>query len=96
MGMKPLGQAQYSSMATARSLATMYGATVPASADFCYIQCETQDCRWRDDGVDPTAAIGQILAAKDTIVLRRAQFANFRMIETAASAKVNISFYKTG
>ena len=96
MGMKPLGQAQNTNVAAAVSLAVLYGASVPASADFCFIQCESQDCRWRDDGVNPTAGVGQILTAKDTLVLRRAQFAAFKIIETAASAKVNVSFYKTG
>lgn len=95
--MKPLGQAQYSSMATARSLATMYGATVPASSDFCYIQCEAQNCRWTDDGTTtPTTLVGMILAVGDVLVVTKPNFSKFKIIQAAASAKVNATFYKTG
>jgi len=57
------------------------------------IQAEDQDVRWRDDGTAPTAAAGMLLCAGESMWycgdIRAIQF-----IEVAASAKLNVSFYK--
>lgn len=96
MGKKNVGTYPNCAAATAKTLAGLIGTTVPATADHALVQCETQECRWRDDGAAPTAALGNLLAVKDTLIVRRAQFANFQLIEIAASTKVNVVFYKTG
>lgn len=96
MAARSLGYAQSASLSAARSLATIFGGTVPAASDFCVVQCEAQPCRWRADGTDPTATVGNLLAAGDTLVVGRAWYARFRIVETAASAKVSVDFQKTG
>lgn len=86
------GYQQITSLAAAQAL------TPPASAPGwgavykALIQAEAQDCRWRDDGVDPTAAVGMILPAKTTLEYE-GSLHKFKIIETAASAKVNVSYY---
>ena len=94
---KSVGFKQTTSVSAATAMTGLApSGTVPATADFVMIQCETQNCRWRDDGTSPTASVGNLLTAGDTLIVRRSQFANFKIIETAASASVNADFRKTG
>lgn len=93
---KPNGYAQYTSLAAAKSLKTDAPATgtiLPDRSIKALIQAETQDIRWTDDGTTPTAAIGMLLKA-NTVLEFEGNLATFKMIEVAASAKVNISYYK--
>lgn len=93
---KNVGSAQCVALSSAVTLATAYGSTIPATADYCTIQAESQSIRWRDDAVNPTAGVGNVLAAGDTLIVNKAQFTRLRLIEATASAKAMICFYKTG
>jgi len=63
-----------------------------AKPTLALIVAETQNVRWRDDGVAPTASVGMPLAANVTLQydgdLSRIQF-----IEQTGGAKLNISYY---
>jgi hypothetical protein len=82
----PLGHQQIT------SLSSSTGLTVPDGTSFCMIQAETQSIRWRDDGTVPTASVGMLLAAGDTLHYT-GKTKNLRIIETTASAKINVSYY---
>lgn len=82
------GYVQVTSLASAAGVGT-----VPDGATFALITPETQSIRWRDDGVDPTASVGMPLAAGATLQYT-GKFSALKMIETSASAKVNITYYK--
>jgi hypothetical protein len=69
------------------------GGNILPTVHFIVIQVETQNVRWRDDGTDPTAAIGFLLAAGKTMIVHRPQFATFKLIEVAASTVVNACAY---
>jgi hypothetical protein len=89
-----LGYQQITTLSSATNL------TVPttdlnglsAKPTLALIVAETQNVRWRDDGVAPTASIGMPLAAGVTLQydgdLSRIQF-----IEQTAGARLNISYY---
>lgn len=83
---RPLGYQQFVGAAAATSL------TVPAGAVFAIITTETQAIRWRDDGTNPTSAIGYPLTAGSELMLT-SPLGVFRFIEQAASATVNVSYY---
>jgi hypothetical protein len=83
----PLGYEQITSLSSAQSL------TVPSGAMFALIQAETQDVRWRDDGTDPTATVGMIIATEEGIWYT-GLLQEIRFIETTASAKLNVVYYK--
>lgn len=74
------------------SLSAAAALTVPTGATVALIQAETKDIRWRDDGTNPTSSVGMVLAA-GTSVFFTGSLSAFRAIETAASAKLNISYY---
>ena len=74
-------------------LSLAVGLTVPANATLAIISPETQNVRWRDDGVDPTAAIGFPLVA-GAVLSYDGNLKNIRFIESAASAVLNISYYQ--
>jgi hypothetical protein len=62
-------------------------------AQFALIQAQDKDVRWRDDGTNPTTTVGIVLAANDSIWYT-GDLKKFRVIETAASAKLNITYYR--
>lgn len=81
-------------------LSSAVGLTVPvrtpdgmtAKANFALIIAETQNVRWRDDGVDPTNSVGMLLVA-GTPFQYDGDLNKIKFIETTASAKLNISYY---
>ena len=83
----PLGYEQITGLSSAQSL------TVPTGARLAVICAETQTVRWRDDGVDPTNAVGMPLPT-NAYLIYNGDLGAFRAIETAASAVLNVEYYK--
>jgi hypothetical protein len=89
-----MGYQQITSLSTATKL------TVPprdiggliGSPRIAIITPETQNVRWRDDGVAPTASIGMPLAAGVTLQYD-GDLSQIQFIEQTAGAKLNISYY---
>ena len=82
------------------SLSAATGLTVP-QVDLNGLACkptiaiitpETQAVRWRDDDVNPTAAVGMPLAAGVTLQYD-GDLTKIKFIEQAASAKLNVTYY---
>lgn len=82
----PLGYEQISAL---KAVVTL---TVPTGATFALIQAQTQNVRWTDDGSNPTASVGMLLATGAP-----SQFSSslsvLKFIQTTASAVLNISYY---
>jgi predicted hotdog family 3-hydroxylacyl-ACP dehydratase len=74
------------------SLSAAAGLTVPAGATLAIIQAEAQIVRWRDDGTNPTAAVGMTIAAAATLVYD-GNLNAIKFIEATASAKLNVAYY---
>ena len=82
------------------SLSAATGLTVPTTdksgnkqqPTFALIIAESKDVRWRDDGTAPTASVGMPLAVGIPLQYD-GDLTNIKFIETAASAKLNISYY---
>lgn len=90
-----MGYQQITSLSSAANL------TVPArsplgtiqSPRIALLQCESQSVRWRDDGTSPTASVGMILNVGDQPYPYDGDLTKIKFIETAASAKLNVSYY---
>jgi len=67
---------------------------IPAGAKYALISATGADIRWRDDGVYPTATVGNLLAEDQTLWYTGDGLDKFRLIEAAASATVNVTFYQ--
>ena len=91
---KPLGIARYTNLNAVRRLtdAPASGITLPNSANFCLIQAETQNIRWRDDG-DPTTTLGHLLYAGGDPYPYAGDLDTIRFLEVAASAVLIVSYY---
>ena len=83
--LKPKGYQQINGLAAATAL------TVPAGAYYALIKCETATVRWRDDGVDPTAAVGMLLDVGDEFWYT-GELSKIKFIQTAASV-LNVCYY---
>jgi hypothetical protein len=84
--LRPLGYQQITSLSSA------VGLTVPRGATLALIRPETQSIRWRDDGANPTASVGMVLVADETLPYI-GYLENLKFIEVTASAILNISYY---
>lgn len=83
----PLGYAQIGTLTTSVGFSS-----VPNGTQLTLITAEAQNVRWRDDGVAPTASIGMLLPAGQTLSYN-GPAAKLRFIEVTAGAKINASFY---
>jgi len=72
---------------------------IPTNALYAMIQCETQAIRWRDDGIAPTASVGQLLPVAAASTQQNSLLYNYgplwriKIIEVTGSAVANITFY---
>lgn len=66
--------------------------TVPPGATFALIQAESQNVRWRSDGTNPTAGVGEILYVGDKPTLFSENLSALRFIEVTPSAKINVTY----
>lgn len=67
--------------------------TPPAGTRRTVIQAEAQGLRWRDDGTDPTAAIGMLIPSGGELRYDGATIGALKLIAAAAGAIANISYY---
>jgi hypothetical protein len=74
------------------TLTAAVGLTVPSGTTMVEVQPETQSIRWRDDGTNPTASVGMVLAAGASHVFY-GSFESLKFIETTATAKLNVTYY---
>lgn len=84
----PAQYVQISSVASATGLGT-----IPNGARIALIQAEGADVRWRDDGTNPTSAVGMLLEDGQTLVYN-SNLAAIKFIDVTTGAKLNVSFYK--
>lgn len=90
-----LGYAQGTGLTAAKTLADCTGAAIPAGAEFCLLQAETQNIRWTDDGTVPTAALGMLLiAGGDPWLYDGHDLTALQFFQVAATAKLNVAYYK--
>ena len=86
---KPLG---YEQVLTA-TLAAPTTLNPPSYTKVAYVQVEGGQVRYRDDGVDPTAAIGMLL--QDGAVLEYASgLSALTFITESGAPKLNVSYYE--
>lgn len=83
----PLGYQQITNLTAATSL------TVPTGATFAQIYVEGEGIRYRDDGVAPTATVGQPVSAQ-TGFQYSGNLANIQFIQQVASATIDVVYYK--
>lgn len=83
----PLGYQQIVGAAAATGL------TVPSGATCAVVSVEAQSVRYRDDGTNPTAAVGMPILPGQTVTFNEALSA-IKFIEQAASTTLNVNYYK--
>ena len=90
MGLKStttcLGYQQITSLSSSTAL------TVPAGATMALIVPETQNVRWRDDGVAPTTTVGMPVLT-NTSMSYDGDLKAIRFIAATSGAILNVSYY---
>lgn len=96
---RPLKYTQTTNIAAAKAVTDLIDATlvvggvIVPSVSLVVIQAETQSVRWVDDGSIPTASVGNVVPAGQTMVVYRDQFSGFKLIQSAANGIVNVTAY---
>lgn len=75
------------------SVSSAVGLTPPSGALKAVIVAENTQCRWRDDGVNPTASVGMPLAP-GAFFGYDGDLNRIKFIEVVAGAKLNVSYYR--
>ncbi len=86
-GLKPLGFERVT------GLSAVKGLTVPAGATIAYLQADTRNICWRDDGTNPSATTGMTLVAGNDPFLYTGDLSAIKFIEATATALLNITYY---
>lgn len=74
-------------------IAAATGLTIPSGTAYVIIQCEGAGVRWRDDGIDPTTAVGMLLDAGEELRYDSPSIGTLRFIESATTAVLNVAYY---
>jgi hypothetical protein len=69
--------------------------TVPAGANTALIQVEGSQVRWVDDGTNPSAGIGMFIPVNGG-QWYVGDLGRLKLIQDAAGAKLNVSYYRSG
>jgi hypothetical protein len=72
---------------------TLTSPTVLGTPAYFLIKPEAQAVRWRDDGVAPTATVGQPLAAGEAFKYDSKNIAKLRFISQTAGGIINATAY---
>jgi hypothetical protein len=72
------------------SPATATSLNAPSNTDVVLISVDTDDIRWRDDGVDPTASVGNLIQPEQNF----RYIGDFQKIRFIGSGNVFVSYYE--
>lgn len=69
--------------------------TVPNNTTMALLQAEGNSVRWRADEVDPTTAVGMLIASGGEVLYATSQdaLAKLRFTRGGAGAALNVSYY---
>ena len=85
--LRPVGFRPLTDLSSATSIPLVSGASL------VLIQAESQNLRFRDDGIAPTTSVGFQIFAGDTLWYNAADLTDGQLIEESASGKANLLFY---
>lgn len=89
--LQPISFTQITNLAAAQNLPSI---PVGENAQvIAVVQAEGQSVRWRVDGQDPTATVGNLLQA-NTERTFDGSLSNLRFIEASAGAILNVNYYR--
>jgi hypothetical protein len=88
-GLRAKGYQQFA----AGSIDAATALTVPDGTSLALIIPAAQAVRWRDDGVNPSATVGQPLAVGSELRYDSVSISAFRVIAQTAGAILNVTYY---
>jgi hypothetical protein len=89
---RPLGYQQFA----AGTIDAASALAIPEGCSLILIVAEAQAVRWRDDGTDPTATIGQPLAVGVEMRYTSRSPTRLKFIAQVAGAILNVTYYGQG
>lgn len=90
-GLQNLGYQQFA----AGTIDTAQSLTVPTGTALVIMEPEAQAVRFRDDGTDPTTAVGMPMQVAESYTYSAGQPTRIRVIAAVAGAVLNVLYYGT-
>jgi hypothetical protein len=91
----PIGFCQLTPLAAATTLSSCSGGGIPARASLVVLRAESATVRYRDDGVAPTAAIGQPILTTDRPLVYVGTLSALQFIAASGSPTLDVAFYRS-
>jgi hypothetical protein len=76
------------------SSASLTSGGIPPGATMAYLDAETNNVRWRDDGAAPTASVGSLIVAGQPGIFYTGTLSAMQFIAASGSPLLNVSFYR--
>lgn len=90
----PLGFCQVSAEALASAVSLSTACTIPAGATMAWLQAETANVRYRDDGAAPTASIGNLVLSGNPGIFYNGSIKALQFIGASGSPVLDVAFYR--
>lgn len=88
--LEPLGSTRMATLSAALKLTK-----IPAHATVAWLTADTQPVRVTVDGTTPTSTVGNLIdAGTEGVILNLVDLTVIQVIETAASAALNVSYFR--
>ena len=69
------------------------GLTPPQGAQLALLNTYNEDARFRDDGIDPTASIGQPIIKLSTLQYNIEDLTKIKIIAVTGTTQINVTYY---
>ncbi len=90
----PLGFCQIPAEALASAVNLSTACTIPAGATMAWLQAESANVRYRDDGTAPTASIGSLVLSGNPGIFYPGTLSALQFIAASGSPVLDVAFYR--
>jgi hypothetical protein len=90
----PLGFRQIGSSALGSAAKLSANCTIPVGATMVYLQAESANVRYRDDGAAPTTAIGNLILSGNPGIFYNGSIKALQFIGASGSPVLDVAFYR--
>jgi hypothetical protein len=90
----PLGYCQIGSSALGSAAKLSANCTIPVGATMAYLQAESADVRYRDDGAAPTTAVGSLILGGNPGIFYNGPLGALQFIGASGSPVLDVAFYR--
>jgi hypothetical protein len=90
----PLGFCQIPALTLASAVKLSTACNIPAGATMAYLQAETANVRYRDDGQAPSSSVGSLVLSGNPGLFYNGSLGALQFIGASGSPVLDVAFYR--